>query len=233
MSVFCKTYSNKSNARRAAVKAGLTTFAVVEAEFDGKMVWQVVGEDDLLPTDEVLHANEAQQSDAEFMAPVLALDEMGMHGDGNKCPHCGINHIDNGYRTFADVMHTIADNTGKRGTKRLAQAAFDAGMVNEYECMACNGQWGKQIDLAAYESAPATPAPKGKGVSIQKHRETRNGITRPSAGGKCAAVWQQCDAMVAEGVKPMPALMKAWATEQGHNPSNAVIEMYQWRKFVA
>lgn len=73
-----------------------------------------------------------------------------------------------------------------------------------------------------------------KGLKIEKDREERNGLKRPSKGGKCRMVWDECDRLVSvHGYKsPMPKELKAWAVENGQNPNNAVIEMYQWRKFM-
>lgn len=73
----------------------------------------------------------------------------------------------------------------------------------------------------------------GKGIKIQKDRVTQNGVTQPSKGGKCRAVWDQCDKLLAEtGLVPMPKALKVWATENGFNVNNAVIELYVWRKFM-
>ena len=75
--------------------------------------------------------------------------------------------------------------------------------------------------------APST----AEGLKIEKDRPEHNGIRRPSVGGKCRAVWDACDDFYKSGKLPMPKQMKAWAEETGTNPNNAVIEMYQWRKY--
>lgn len=74
----------------------------------------------------------------------------------------------------------------------------------------------------------------GKGIKIQKDRITQNGITQPSKGGKCRAVWDECDRLLKanNGIVPMPKELKAWARENGYNENNAVIELYVWRKFM-
>jgi hypothetical protein len=71
----------------------------------------------------------------------------------------------------------------------------------------------------------------GTGIKIEKDRPEQNGIRRPSAGGKCRAIWDACDALHANGAMPMPKVIKELAQENGWNENNAVIEMYQWRKF--
>ena len=69
------------------------------------------------------------------------------------------------------------------------------------------------------------------GLKIEKDREERNGIKRPSVGGTCRAVWDALDAAVAEGKTPSAKDVKAMAEAKGWNPNNASIEFYQWRKF--
>jgi hypothetical protein len=70
-----------------------------------------------------------------------------------------------------------------------------------------------------------------KSFPIEKDRPEQNGIRRPSAGGKCRAIWDACDTMQSEGGMPAPKTIKALAGERGWNVNNAIIEMYQWRKF--
>lgn len=91
--------------------------------------------------------------------------------------------------------------------------------------------------IAAIEAevAPPTPAPApatGTGLKIEKDREEKNGIKRPSIGGKCRAIWDALDAHAeSTGDDPTAKDVKAMAAEKGWNPNNASIEFYQWRKF--
>jgi hypothetical protein len=83
---------------------------------------------------------------------------------------------------------------------------------------------------------PEVPAPvgtgTGAGLKIEKDREERNGIKRPSIGGKCRAVWDACDAFAeTNGDDPTAKDVKDMAAANGWNPNNASIEFYQWRKF--
>ena len=73
--------------------------------------------------------------------------------------------------------------------------------------------------------------PAGKGIKIEKDREERNGVKRPSAGGACRAVWDALDAMVAAGEQPTSKDVRALAEQNEWNANNASIEFYQWRKF--
>ncbi len=81
------------------------------------------------------------------------------------------------------------------------------------------------------ERAPASAKSTSTGLKIEKDREERNGIKKPSVGGTCRAVWDAMDAMVASGKNPTAKDVKALAEERGWNPNNASIEFYQWRKF--
>jgi len=86
---------------------------------------------------------------------------------------------------------------------------------------------------------PAAPAPKqvdrhsGNGLKIEKNREERNGVKRPSAGGKCREIWDYLDEVYegGKGVMPTAKLVKEAAEQCDWNPNNASIEFYQWRKF--
>lgn len=75
------------------------------------------------------------------------------------------------------------------------------------------------------------PAPVTTGRKIEKVREERNGVKKPSSGGKCRAVWDALDALVAEGKPATAKAIREHATAQGWNVNNASIEFYQWNKF--
>lgn len=80
-------------------------------------------------------------------------------------------------------------------------------------------------------STPATVKRATSGLKIEKDREERNGVKRPSVGGMCRAVWDALDAMVEAGKSPTAKDVKALAEEKKWNSNNASIEFYQWRKF--
>jgi hypothetical protein len=76
------------------------------------------------------------------------------------------------------------------------------------------------------------PTQVAVGLVIEKNRPEQNGIKRPSAGGRCRAVWDALDDFRRdEGVLPDAKFVRALAVENGWNPNNASIEFYQWRKF--
>ena len=104
---------------------------------------------------------------------------------------------------------------------------------------ASNGLLGSMVQqmMGAHdkgEEKRATPAAAKRatsGLKIEKDREERNGVKRPSVGGMCRAVWDALDAMVAAGKSPTAKDVKALAEEKKWNANNASIEFYQWRKF--
>jgi len=93
------------------------------------------------------------------------------------------------------------------------------------------------VELVCANNSPSTPeetTPTATctGLKIEKDREERNGIKRPSIGGKCRAIWDAMDAHAeSTGDDPTSKDVKAMAAEHGWNPNNASIEFYQWRKF--
>ena len=91
---------------------------------------------------------------------------------------------------------------------------------------------------AAPATTPATvtqaPAPKAEAAPAKAKRPpaiVQNGVTRPRAGGLCAAVWELTEAGMKDGELPSIASVKAAATEKGLNPTNVSIEYYRCRQF--
>ncbi len=78
---------------------------------------------------------------------------------------------------------------------------------------------------AAAKSGTTARKPR-KEIVPRVPREQRNGVKRPGPG-KCLEVWEYLDQygdVPAKDLKPV-------AAEKGWNQSNALIELYQWRKF--
>lgn len=134
------------------------------------------------------------------------------------CPACGI-HLSNG------VLRMV-DEAANQGGRTL----YEAGLLNhDFNCMGCGAEWGTLHDPYV---APATSAPTGKGLKIEKNRPEQNGVKQPSIGGKCRAIWDALDAhALSTGDDPTAKDVKALAATHGWNPNNASIEYYQWRKF--
>jgi DNA-directed RNA polymerase subunit RPC12/RpoP len=193
-----KTYSNKSNAKRAAKKAGLNIEELKFIELDGKFGWI---ENKEIPSDV------EGEREVEAEAPVV--------GNFVNCPDCGI-HLSNGVSCY---------ETQKQIAKQ--ENAPEARIEKEYVCLACDHEFGEVVKTRKQENT------SGKGLKIQKDREERNGIKRPSAGGKCAAAWELCDKVYKDtGLIPTPSMLKEESEHTRLNPNNVVIEMYQWRKFM-
>jgi hypothetical protein len=93
------------------------------------------------------------------------------------------------------------------------------------------GDTDKQQIAAEVEARkPAAPRTR-KGVTIEKDREERNGVKRPSKGGVCREVWDFLDGMVTLKLAPTAKDVRENAGQKKWNPNNAMIEFYQWRKF--
>lgn len=83
------------------------------------------------------------------------------------------------------------------------------------------------VEMESQET-PITTRKARKVATPKPSREERNGVKRPGPG-KCLEVWEYLDKhgdMKAADMKPV-------AVEKGWNANNALIELYQWRKFNA
>ncbi len=133
-----------------------------------------------------------------------------MYGESH-CPHCGL-HLGNG------VGHHLQDANGEV----IHHEQF------EFECLGCGKEFGPEITV----KAPKVRKPKqADGIKIEKNRDAQNGVSRPSAGGTCRAIWDALDAMVVTGVQPSIKQAKAHAEKEGWSLVTTSIQYYQWRKF--
>lgn len=120
--------------------------------------------------------------------------------------------------------------------EHVGQLDTDGTPITPEQVAALEGTTAPAI-VQPEEEAPAAPEaapeqPTGTGLKIEKDRPEQNGIKRPSAGGKCRAIWDALDSFRAEtGELPTSKTVKELATDEGWNPNNASIEYYQWRKF--
>lgn len=74
---------------------------------------------------------------------------------------------------------------------------------------------------------------KPSAYKLEKNREERNGVKRPSAGCLCRQVWDLCDALEAEfGKMPTSKELQAKCEGKGWNVNNVIVEYYNWRKFM-
>ena len=128
------------------------------------------------------------------------------------CPACSV-HLSNG------VLQD-GDETGEGKGRKIR-------LTHQFECMGCGHGFGPEVQRS--ERKPV--ANPGTGLKREANRPKQNGVTRPSAGGKCAAVWEALDAMVAAGVQPNSKLVRELADAKGWNVNNAQCELSAWRKF--
>jgi len=77
-------------------------------------------------------------------------------------------------------------------------------------------------------AAPVVPRASRKGYTIQKEREERNGVKRPSEGTVCGNVWAEFD----KNPEIKAAELATMADENGWNRTNVSCEFYAWRKFM-
>src|SRR5688572_21089010 len=76
------------------------------------------------------------------------------------------------------------------------QVSADATVDTDAEVVAPEVQVVPEVQLDVDGSVPApvvqvSPRLTSKGLKIEKDREQRNGVKRPSAGGACRAVWDE------------------------------------------
>ena len=88
-------------------------------------------EDEQHFTDEEMAAEGSPHTGVE---PSVDLEQLGEFGLGDndenaECPHCGINHIDNGFTT----------------QERQREEGFPLNEKMFYACLACSGEWGPKI----------------------------------------------------------------------------------------
>ena len=77
-------------------------------------------------------------------------------------------------------------------------------------------------------AAPAVPRVSCKGYTIQKEREERNGVKRPSEGTVCGNVWAEFD----KNPEIKASELADLADTNGWNRNNVSCEFYAWRKFM-
>lgn len=84
---------------------------------------------------------------------------------------------------------------------------------------------------------PSKPAPKAapltSRVKIEKDRDTQNGMSRPSIGGKCRQVWDKCDELTTTNGTPpaISQLMKIMLDIGGIRVNTIKSQYAYWRKF--
>jgi len=161
---------------------------------------------------------------------MINFNEMGKVELRQACKEAGIKNYgkmnNDGMRAALEAHYADAKAAEEAVVTEEAPVSAPSGLATMVQQMVSANE-----KKAERESAPAAAKRTSSGLKIEKAREERNGIKKPSVGGQCRAVWDALDAMVAAGTQPTAKQVKALAEERGWNANNASIEFYQWRKF--
>lgn len=157
------------------------------------------------------------------------IDAMGKAELRAACKANGVPYgklTNSGMRDALKALHVESASTEPADEQEVIPATNSTMGAIVSQLMINNGQ------APAPEKTQRKPAPaKAATGKIEKNREERNGVKRPSAGGMCRAVWDALDALVAAGTQPAASDVKVLAEKNEWNKNNASIEFYQWRKF--
>lgn len=126
-----------------------------------------------------------------------------------RCPHC-------------------TKPTGREGRNVTEYAEMSPGSQNttiqQFTCNACAGEWGPVVDKPKRARAVSGSS---NGLKIEADRPQQNGVTRPSAGGKCRGIWDMLDGIGADATAKQ-------AREAGagrFDKTTIMVQFYRWRKF--
>lgn len=239
-----KHYSNKSNARRAALSQGVNLDNTTFVQAAEGWYWEPIELDQAMAT-----AIAEVDTSAEDAA--LAQLEPGVYGATitdlqvvNGKPVYKIKVVTpveakpmpSHYAPVTALSPTRCPHCGTEGTDNgLIHHGDEVNgkiirLQKEFECMACGEEFGEPVATPAKQKASQN---KGNGLKIEKDRAEQNGVTRPSKGGVCAQLWEMFDAMYAEkGIVPTPNPAKARSGEMGISPVTTTVQLYQWRAFM-
>ena len=125
------------------------------------------------------------------------------------CPHCGI-HLTNGVLDYENIKDTVGKETA------------DA-MTREFECMACGGEFGPELDHS--ESAPEEDTGKRRPYNrTGTYSDAPSDVETP-----VAYVWFKMDELAAQGELPAKKDLIALFREQGVNRNTAATQIQRWK----
>lgn len=157
------------------------------------------------------------------------FDSMGKEGLRSACREAGISYgklNNDGMRAALKEKHE-----GLKKTETSGKAIMGGGHAPSGISSLVNQLMGANSKKKEERIVPAAAKRTSSGLKIEKSREERNGVKRPSVGGMCRAVWDALDSVVTDGKSPSAKDVKALAEKNSWNPNNASIEFYQWRRF--
>ncbi len=125
------------------------------------------------------------------------------------CPHCDtyVGKNGSGVTEYAELSPNSQRDT-----------------LQQFTCNSCAGEWGPVVSKP--KSARRSSG-SSNGLRIEKDREERNGVTRPSAGGKCRGVWDMLDAIGTDAT----AKQAREAADGKFDKTTTMVQFYKWRKF--
>lgn len=181
---------------------------------------------DFLNMDDAQMRTALRAADAELGGAISAEDQYEQAGSGQiqvhnealpksgldgKCPHCGTSTRDGSERRVTE-FHELSPGSQNSTTQ-------------QFTCNECAGEWGPVVEKPKRARAPSGSS---NGLKIEQNRETRNGVTRPSIGGKCRRVWDMLDEI---GLDATAKQARARAAELGLDKTTCMVQFYRWRKF--
>lgn len=219
-----KTYSNKSNAKRAAIKELVKTTHLDEAGAKESF-------------DELAVITGSKEEGFGYTLVDRNITEVEVVAEAGTI-------ADLGAADLPPKKESLFNDEGEQ--QRDPQTMAEAAVLREEEFEEGNSRQEMTYNEAG-DAVPAVEitevalventqnpivATKREKITIEKNRETRNNVTRPSAGTLCGDVWAACDKFrEANDRPPVKKEVDAIAKEQGWNANNTTIEYYNWRKF--
>lgn len=163
------------------------------------------------------HIDEAQHPMLAGKAPAPAPAALVRHntdlpksGDNGKCPHCG-----------------KSTRNGKNVTEYSEMSPGSQNSTDQqFTCNDCAGEWGPVVDKLKRARAPSGSS---NGLKIEANREERNGVKRPSLGGKCRGIWDVLDDM---GTAATAKQARERLVPAGFDKTTVMVQFYRWRKFM-
>ena len=246
-----KSYANKSNAKRAAliaavkesgidakvIKADLETYVEFKGNKDAGFTFELLA---IPATDEVVKPELLDSWDGmEPATPSHTQDETL----NPNLEEAGYEHLE--FPVDNDVEQPVTvDNDVEQLYPHVVKdfKLVSVSIVKEPVNPDCKIVAVKTtepkivgVDLASGpdKTVEATITVNAARVTkIQKNRESCNGITRPTEGGKCAIIWDICDSLTAKRGSPVPSKpVKEACLKEYINEFTIRTQYARWRKF--
>jgi len=157
------------------------------------------------------------------------FDEMGKEALRAACREAGISYskLNNGGMRAALIAHYAqSEEVDKQAeVEEFVEVAPTRSRLVDFLLAQQAVRDRKRVEAAPADRAE--PRVSRKGYTIQKNREERNGVKRPSEGTVCGKVWAEFD----KNPEIKAGELAALADANGWNRTNVSCEFYAWRKF--